>query len=126
MKKKIFKVLFWFRINNGSHSLETQIQVVRLTTKYESPVMVIYQLQCLGTTNIPERHAVTLIHQKFFGTGPVGDRPHIGRLLLKMKQSIDKTSFKHFYPILQRKRLNNKTILQQDSTSPHFSKKVRT
>ena len=31
----------------------------------------------------------------------------------------------YFYPTMQRKRLNNKMIFQQDSAPPHFSK-VRT
>ena len=31
----------------------------------------------------------------------------------------------YFYPTMQRKRLNNKMIFQQDGVSPHFSK-VRT
>ena len=37
------KVLFWFQINNMSHSLETKSQVVILMTKYETPVMIICQ-----------------------------------------------------------------------------------
>ena len=42
----MFKVLFWFQINNMSHSLETKIQVVILMAKYEAPpVMIICQLQ---------------------------------------------------------------------------------
>ena len=41
----MFKVLFWFQINNMSHSLRTKIQVVILMTKYESPIMVIQGLQ---------------------------------------------------------------------------------
>ena len=62
-----------------SHSLETKIQVVILMAKYESPVMVIRELQRRGTTNIPERHAITSIYQKFLETGLVGDRVHTGR-----------------------------------------------
>ena len=31
----------------------------------------------------------------------------------------------YFYPIMQRQRLNNKMIFQQDDTPPHFSKEVR-
>ena len=59
-----------------SHPLEAKIQVVILRTKYESPVMVISELQGRETTNIPERHAITSIHQKFFEIGSVGDRAH--------------------------------------------------
>ena len=62
-----------------SHSLETKIQVVILMAKYESPVMVIRELQRRGTTNISERHAITSIYQKFLETGSVGDRAHTGR-----------------------------------------------
>ena len=32
----------------------------------------------------------------------------------------------YFYPIIQRKRRNNKMILQQDGSLSHFSKEVRT
>ena len=31
----------------------------------------------------------------------------------------------YFYPIIQRQRLNNKMIFQQDDTPPHFSNEVR-
>ena len=31
----------------------------------------------------------------------------------------------YFYPIIQRKRLANKIIFQQDGSPPHFSKQVR-
>ena len=62
-----------------SHSLETKIQVVILMAKYESPVMVIRQLQHRGTTNIPERHAKTSTYQKFLETGSVGDCAHTER-----------------------------------------------
>ena len=41
----MFKVLFWFQVNNMTHSLETKIQVVILITKYESSFMVIHELQ---------------------------------------------------------------------------------
>ena len=54
-----------------SHSLETKIQVAILMAKYESPVMVIRELQRRGTTNIPERHAITSIYQKFLDTSSV-------------------------------------------------------
>ena len=46
----MFEVLFWFRSNNMSHSSETKIQVVILTAKYESPVIVIRQLQLFTFT----------------------------------------------------------------------------
>ena len=41
--------------------------------------MVIRELQRRGTTNIPERHAITSIYQKVLETGSVGDRAHTGR-----------------------------------------------
>ena len=62
-----------------SYSLETKIQVVILMAKYESPVMVIRELQRRGTTNISERHAITSIYQNFLETGSVEDRAHTGR-----------------------------------------------
>ena len=40
MKEKS-SVLFWFLIDNLSHSLQAKIQVVILMAKHESPVMVI-------------------------------------------------------------------------------------
>ena len=40
-EREMFKALFWFWINNISHSLETKIQVVILMAKHESPVMII-------------------------------------------------------------------------------------
>ncbi|CAF1187092.1 unnamed protein product [Didymodactylos carnosus] len=46
---------------------------------WHSPVMVIRELRRRGTTNIPERHTVTSIYQKFLETGSVGDRAHTGR-----------------------------------------------
>ena len=62
-----------------SHSLETKIQVVILMTKYESPIMIIRELQRRGTTNIPERYAIISIYQKFLETGSIGDLAHTGR-----------------------------------------------
>ena len=47
--------------------------------QYESFVMVIRELQRRRTTNIPERHAITSIYQKFLEAGSVGDRAHTGR-----------------------------------------------
>ena len=77
--------------------------LVILMAKYESRVMVIRQLRLRETTNIPERHAITSIYQKFVETGSVRDRAHTGRpseskslvhTFLGMKQSIDKIIFK--------------------------------
>ena len=64
-EKEMFKVLFWFQINNMSHSLETKIPVVILTAKYESPVMGIRQLQRRGTINIPVRQIITQYTENF-------------------------------------------------------------
>ena len=47
--------------------------------KYESPVMVSRELQRRGATNIPERHAITSIYQKFLEISSVGDRAHTRR-----------------------------------------------
>ena len=60
------------------HSLDTKPQVEILMAIYESPAMVICELQRQRTTNVPERHAITSIYQKFLETGSVGDRAHIG------------------------------------------------
>ena len=72
----MFKVLFWFQIDTMPRSLETEIQVVILMAKYESPIMIIRQLQRRRTTNIPERYLVTLIYQEFLETGSVTDGAH--------------------------------------------------
>ena len=109
----MFNFLFWFQINNMSHSLGAKIQVIILMEKYESLVIVIRKLQRRGTTNISERHAITSIYHEFFETSSVGDRVHIGRpsmskslahTFLRMKQSTDKIIFKceknYFYPIV--------------------------
>ena len=48
-------------------------------TKYESPVMIICELQHRGTTNTSERYAITSIYQKFLETGSVGDCAHTRR-----------------------------------------------
>ena len=41
----MFNVLFWFQIDNMSHSLEIKIPVVNFMAKYESPAMKIRDLQ---------------------------------------------------------------------------------
>ena len=74
----MFKGLFWFQINNVSHSLGTKIQVVILMAKYESSVTVVRQLKRRGTTNILERHAIASIYQKL-ETGSIEDLAHTGR-----------------------------------------------
>ena len=67
--------------------------------KYESPIMIICELQRRGITNIPERRAITSIHHKFLETGSVGDRADTRRsstrkllvhIASRMKQPIDK------------------------------------
>ena len=47
-ERAMFKVFYWFQINNMTHSLEAKIQVVSLMTKYESHVTVIRELQLFG------------------------------------------------------------------------------
>ena len=61
------------------YSLETRIQVVVLMAKFESPVMVIRELQRQEVTHIPERHTITSIYQKFLDTGSVQDISPPGR-----------------------------------------------
>ena len=55
--REMIKVFYWFQINNMSHSLETKIQVIVLTAKYESPVIVICQLQFLYITEVVKKHS---------------------------------------------------------------------
>lgn len=62
-----------------SYSLETKIQVVVLMAKFESPIMVIRELQRRETADIPLRHAITAIYKKFLETGSVEDYAHTGR-----------------------------------------------
>ena len=64
-----------------SHSSEIKIQVVILMKKYESPVMVIDQLQRRGTINVPEMHPITSIYHQFVETGSARDLTHTGRSL---------------------------------------------
>ena len=59
----MFKVWFWFQINNISYSLETKIQVVILMAKYESLLVVIRELQRRRMTNIPERPWIRVIEK---------------------------------------------------------------
>ena len=100
MREKCSK--FWFQINNMSHSLETKIQVVILMAKYESPIMVIRELQRRGKTNIPERHSITSIYQKFLKTGSVIDRARTGR-----PSTITKAKVQEVQQILDNESVNS-------------------
>ncbi len=54
-----------------SYSLETKIKIVVLMAKFESPIMVIRELQRQGATDIPVRQTITSIYEKFLETGSV-------------------------------------------------------
>jgi transposase len=62
-----------------SHSLETKTQVVVLMAKFDSPTMVIRELQHQEAADIPTRHTVISIYQKFLETGSVQDCIRTGR-----------------------------------------------
>ena len=64
---------------NMSYSLETKIKIVVLVAKFESPIMVIRELQRQGATDIPVRQTMTSVYQKFLKTGSVEDLDRIGR-----------------------------------------------
>ena len=100
--------------------------------------MTTRQLQRRGTTNIPERYAITSIYHKFLETGSIGDRADTRRSSTNKSlvhtfvkdETVNRQNYlqmlkDYFYPPIQRNRLNNKMILQQDGTSPRFSKEVR-
>ena len=70
--------------------------------KYKSPVMVIRELQHRGTTNIPERHAITAIYQKFLKIGSVGDRARTGR-----PSTITENKVQEIQQILDNESVNN-------------------
>jgi hypothetical protein len=61
------------------YSTETRIQIVLLMAKLESPTRVIREMQRQGDKNVPERHAITSIYEKFLETGSVEDRSRSGR-----------------------------------------------
>jgi len=47
--------------------------------KFESPIMVIRELRRQGAAEIPERHTITSIYQRFLENGSVEDRTRSGR-----------------------------------------------
>lgn len=71
---------FLFQMIIMQHSLETKIQVVVLMAKFESPEVVIRELQRQEATEIPESHIITAIYQKFRKTGSVQDVSPPGRI----------------------------------------------
>jgi len=70
-ERAMFKVLFLFQIIIMRYSLETKIQIVVLMAKFESPVIVIRELQRQGVTDIPTRQTIASIYQKLLDTGSV-------------------------------------------------------
>mgnify|MGYP002385373932 CR=1 FL=1 len=72
-----------------SVSLDTKIQIVILMSKFESPIAVIRELQRQGVSEIPERHTISRIYQKFLQTGSVEDIKPPGR-----PTTIDETKIK--------------------------------
>jgi hypothetical protein len=75
----MFKVFFITSDHNMSYSIETKSKIVILMAKFESPIMVIRELQRQGTTDIPVRQTITSIHQKFLEIGSVQDLVRTGR-----------------------------------------------
>jgi hypothetical protein len=61
------------------YSTQAKIQIVLLMAKLESPTRVIREMQRQGSNEVPERHAITSIYQKFLETGTVEDRSRPGR-----------------------------------------------
>jgi hypothetical protein len=61
------------------YSTEAKIQIVILMAKLESPTRVIREMQRQGSNEVPERHTITSIYQKFLETGTVEDRSRSGR-----------------------------------------------
>ena len=65
-----------------------------------------------------------------FGVQCLTNKSLVQTFFFKVKQSINKIIPQmlknYFYPIMQRKRLCNKMIFQQDDVPPHFSKEFRT
>lgn len=62
-----------------SYSFETKIQIVILMAKFESPIMAIRELRRQGAAEIPERHTIISIYQRFLENGSVEDRARSGR-----------------------------------------------
>ena len=62
-----------------SYCLKTKIQIVILMAKFESPMMVICKLQWQEAAEIPERHTITSIHQRFLEIGSPEDCISSGR-----------------------------------------------
>ena len=100
----MFKVLFFFQINNMSHVLETKIPVVIVMAKYEPRVMIIRQVQPRGTTNIPAKAFNNInipkipqsrLSWRLYSYRKTFNKQIIGpSFSLKMKQLIDKIIFK--------------------------------
>ena len=70
--------------------------------------MVIRELQRRGTTNMPERHPITSIHQTFLETDSVRDRAHTERpstitedKVQEIQQTLDNESVKSFQSVAQ-------------------------
>ncbi len=75
----MLQVFFPFQINIMPYTLKTRIQIVVLMSKFESPIRVILELQRREATEIPERHTISAIYQKFIDIGSVEDIKSPGR-----------------------------------------------
>lgn len=71
------------------YPLEVKVQVVVLMAKFESPVMVIRDLQRQGITDIPTRQTISSIYQKFLDTGSVQNVNPPGRPSTITEDKID-------------------------------------
>ena len=71
------------------YPLEVKVQVVVLMAKFESPVMVIRELQRQGITDIPTRQTISSIYQKFLDTGSVQNVNPPGRPSTITEDKID-------------------------------------
>jgi hypothetical protein len=111
----MFKVLFCFQIDKMPYSLETRIQIVLLMAKFESPIMVIRELQRREATDIPNRHSITAIYEKFLETGSVQDKIRTGR-----PSTITEEKIQEVEEILEVEPVNNVTSVAQDANITRY------
>lgn len=94
-----------------SSFLETRIQVVILMAKFESPIMVIRELQRREATDIPNRHSITAIYEKFLETGSVHDKVRSGR-----PSTITEDKIQEVEEILEKEPVNSVRSVARDAT----------
>lgn len=88
--------------------------------KYESPVMVIRELQRRGTTRIPERHTITSIYQKFLETGSVEDLSRSGK-----PSTITENKVEEVEEILENEPVNSvRSLARQATISPYQARRI--